>query len=145
MIKVLIFLHLLSLVISYGSVIFVDFYGLFWVLGKKTKTQMIEVSKTAQILIWTGLIGLIVSGKFLHPNFTKPLTQVKMLLVLIIICNGVNLHFIQKAMKSEKLETFWQLPKKLIAWSIVSITLSQLAWLGAVIIGFINTSSHFVK
>lgn len=145
MYKALLFIHLFSLVIAYGSVIFVDFYGLFWVLGKKTKTQMLEVSKTAQILIWIGLAGLILSGKFLHPNFTKPLTQLKMLLVLIIICNGVNLHFVQKATKSKKLENFWQLPKKLIAWSIVSISLSQLAWLGACIIGFVNTSSHLVK
>lgn len=145
MYKALLFIHLFSLVIAYGSVIFVDFYGLFWVLGKKTKTQMLEVSKTAQILIWIGLAGLLLSGKFLHPNFTKPLTQLKMLLVLIIICNGVNLHFVQKATKSKKLENFWQLPKKLIAWSIVSISLSQLAWLGACIIGFINTSSHLVK
>ncbi len=145
MYKVVLFVHLFSLIVAYGSVLFVDFYGLFWVLGKKTKTQMIEVGKTAQILIWSGLAGLILSGKFLHPNFTKPLTQLKMLLVLIIICNGVNLHFVQKAMKSEKLENFWQLPKKLIVWSITSITLSQLAWLGACIIGFINTSSHLVK
>lgn len=145
MYKFVLFVHVFSLIVAYGSVLFVDFYGLFWVLGKKTKTQMLEVSKAAQILIWSGLIGLILSGKFLHPNFTKPLTQLKMLLVLIIICNGINLHFVQKAMKSEKLENFWQLPKKLIVWSIVSITLSQLAWLGACIIGFINTSSHLVK
>ncbi|MFO0862995.1 MAG: hypothetical protein U0516_04750 [Candidatus Saccharibacteria bacterium] len=145
MYKFVLFVHVFSLIVAYGSVLFVDFYGLFWVLGKKTKTQMLEVSKAAQILIWSGLVGLILSGKFLHPNFTKPLTQLKMLLVLIIICNGINLHFVQKAMKSEKLENFWQLPKKLIVWSIVSITLSQLAWLGACIIGFINTSSHLVK
>ncbi len=145
MYKFVLFVHVFSLIVAYGSVLFVDFYGLFWVLGKKTKTQMLEVSKAAQILIWSGLVGLILSGKFLHPNFTKPLTQLKMLLVLIIICNGINLHFVQKAMKSEKLENFWQLPKKLIVWSIVSITLSQLAWLGVCIIGFINTSSHLVK
>ncbi len=145
MYKFVLFVHVFSLIVAYGSVLFVDFYGLFWVLGKKTKAQMLEVSKAAQILIWSGLVGLILSGKFLHPNFTKPLTQLKMLLVLIIICNGINLHFVQKAMKSEKLENFWQLPKKLIVWSIVSITLSQLAWLGACIIGFINTSSHLVK
>ncbi len=145
MYKIVLFIHLFSLIIAYGSVLFVDFYGLFWVLGKKTKAQMLEVSKTAQILIWSGLVGLILSGKFLHPNFTKPLTQLKMLLVLIIICNGLNLHFVQKAIKPEKVEQFRQLPKKLIVWSIVSISLSQLAWLGAVIIGFINTSSHLVK
>ncbi len=145
MYKTLLFIHLFSLIVAYGSVLFVDFYGLFWVLGTKTKTQMIEVSKTAQILIWSGLVGLILSGKFLHPNFTKPLTQIKMLLVLIIICNGINLHFVQKAMKSEKIEHFRQLPKKLIIWSVISISLSQLAWLGALVIGFINTSSHLVK
>ncbi len=141
----MLFVHLLSLVIAYGSVMFVDFYGLLWALNKKTKTKMIEVSTTAQVLIWSGLAGLLVSGKFLLPNMSKPLTQLKMFLVLIIICNGVNLHLVQKAMQSEKLEQFWQLPKKLIFWSIVSITLSQLAWLGACIIGFINTSSHLVK
>ena len=145
MYKGMLFVHLLSLVIAYGSVMFVDFYGLLWALNKKTKTKMIEVSTTAQVLIWSGLAGLLVSGKFLLPNMSKPLTQLKMFLVLIIICNGVNLHLVQKAMQSEKLEQFWQLPKKLIFWSIVSITLSQLAWLGACIIGFINTSSHLVK
>ncbi len=145
MTKVIIFLHLIFLVLAYGSVLFVDFFGLLWALDKRTKDQMVIIGSTAQILIWTGLTGLIVSGVFLRPNFSKPLTQLKMLLVLIIICNGLNLHFVQKAMKSEKLESFWQLPKKLIVWSTVSITVSQLAWLGAMIIGFINTSSHFVK
>ena len=143
--KVVLFIHLFSLIVAYGSVLFVDFYGLLWVMGKKTKSQMLQVSRTAQILIWSGLAGLIVSGILLHPNLHKPLTQLKMLFVLIIICNGLNLHFVQKAMKSEKVEAYWQLPKKLIIWSAASITLSQLAWLGATIIGFINATSHIVK
>lgn len=140
--KIILFVHLLSVVVAYGSVIFVDFFGLFWALGKKTKNEMLQVSGVAQILIWSGLVGLIVSGVLLHPHLNKPLTQLKMFLVLVIICNGVNLHFVQKALKNNTIEKYWQLPKKLIAWSMVSISLSQLAWLGAVIIGFINTSSR---
>jgi hypothetical protein len=65
-----------------------------------------------------------------------------MVLVLIIFINGINLHFVARAMTAEKIETFWQLPAKLKLWSAISIALSQLAWLGAMIIGFINATSH---
>lgn len=140
--KLVLFVHLFSLTLAYGSVLVVDWAGLWYVLGQKPKDDLLKLSRTAQPLIWIGLTGLIASGVFLHPHMNKPLTQLKMLLVLIILCNGINLHFVQRAMSSDQVESFWQLSGKLKLWSVVSITLSQVTWLGAMIIGFINTSSH---
>ncbi len=140
--KVVLFLHLLSLVLGYGAVLLVDWAGLWYVLRHKTKQDLLKLTSMAQPIIWLGLSGLIITGVLLRPNLAKPLTQLKLLLVAIIVMNGVNLHFVQRAMRSETIQTFWQLPKRLIVWSVVSISLSQLAWLGAMVIGFINTSSH---
>lgn len=140
--KLVLFVHLLSLVVAYGAVMVVDWAGLWFVAKKRSKEDLLRLTSITQPLIWLGLAGLIVSGILLHPNLSKPLTQLKMLFVLIIICNGVNLHFVQRAMRAEKIETFWQLPRKLIIWSVASISLSQIAWLGAIIIGFINATAH---
>lgn len=140
--KVWLFIHLFSLVLAYGSVLVVDWAGLWFVLKQRSKEDLLKLTGTTQPLIWLGLLGLVVSGVFLHPNLHKPLTLFKMALVAIIFINGLNLHFVQKAMKAEKIENFWQLPGKLKLWSAASITISQLAWLGAMIIGFINATSH---
>ncbi len=64
-----------------------------------------------------------------------------MVLVLIILVNGVNLHYVQREMIEEKIESFWELPAKLKIWSTISIILSQLAWIGATAIGFVITAS----
>ena len=140
--KIVLFVHLLSLVVAYGAVMVVDWAGLWFVLRKRSKEDLLKLTDITQPLIWLGLVGLVVSGILLHPNLSKPLTQLKMFLVFIIFINGLNLHFVQKAMRTEGVETFWQLPRKLIVWSVVSISVSQLAWLGAMIIGFINANSH---
>ncbi|MBA3679222.1 hypothetical protein H0W80_03490 [Candidatus Saccharibacteria bacterium] len=116
---------------------FVDFYGLLWAFGKKTKSQMIDVSGVAQKLIWAGLAGLILTGIVLRPDITNPLVRIKMLFVLIIIYNGLNLHYVRKAMMQQKVQKFSGLSKKLAIWSLLSITLSQVAWLGAMILGLI--------
>ncbi|MEI6716526.1 MAG: hypothetical protein WCK87_02255, partial [Candidatus Saccharibacteria bacterium] len=62
MYKTFLFIHLISLIVAYGTIVFVDFYGLFWALGKRTNEQVMQVSSPAQILIWSGLTGLVVSG-----------------------------------------------------------------------------------
>lgn len=141
--KIVLFIHLFALVLAYGAVLLVDWAGLWFVVGQKPKEDLLKLSRTVQPIIWLGLIGLIVSGVLLHPHLNKLFTQLKMVLVLIILCNGINLHFVQRAMSSEKVESFWQLPSKLKLWSAISIILSQLAWLGAMIIGFVNTASRF--
>lgn len=135
--KVIVFLHLLSLVVAYGSVLFVDFYGLLWALGKRTKNQMLDVSGVAQKLIWAGVAGLILTGIVLHPDMTNPLVRIKMLFVLIILCNGLNLHYVRKAMMQQKVQKFSELSQKLALWSLLSIILSQVAWLGAMVLGLI--------
>jgi hypothetical protein len=141
MYKTFLFIHLISLIVAYGTIVFVDFYGFFWALGKRTNEQVMQVSSPAQILIWSGLTGLVITGIALGPNLSRPLTQLKMVLVVIIFINGINLHFVQKALKQNKGVSFQKLNKKLLFWSVASLTLSQLAWLGAIIAGFIITNS----
>ena len=56
------FVHIVSLIVGFGSVIVVDFFGLLWIFKKKTLKEVTEVAHVTQFLIWLGWGGLVISG-----------------------------------------------------------------------------------
>jgi|GEM_PF-1867342 len=139
--KTILFIHLVSLIVAYGTIMFVDFYGLFWAFGKRTNEQVMQISGPAQVLVWGGLLGLVTTGIIMRPDLSRPLTIFKMAAVFIIVVNGFNLDLVQRKLKESKGLDFWKLPKKIIFWSVTSLVLSQLAWMSATIAGFIIANS----
>lgn len=135
-------LHLVSVILGFGAVLSVDFIGLKWMLGKKKLADVIAISSNAQPLIWLGYAGLITSGLFLHPDLGKTRVVIKMIAVVLAGLNGVNLHFVQKRSKELASKTIKNVPFKFLVWSTVSISLSQLFWWTAIIVGFLSASQH---
>lgn len=131
--------HILVLAIAYGSVVIVDVIGLFWLLGRIGRERMLALSKWAQPVIWSGLITMMISGALLGPDLTKPLTKVKMVLVILLALNGLNLDSLRKRTKQLSGQSFWDTPNNYKAWSIFSIALSQALWISIVIVAVVNS------
>jgi hypothetical protein len=134
---ILLFIHLASLVVGFGSVVVVDTYGLLWMLKKKKMTEVTIVADTCQRLIWTGLTGLILSGSGLlyMKGFIDNLTWIKLFFVAMLAINGVFLHKINKQLKVVGNNP---MPPYLFFRIGLSSTISQLGWWGAVTIGFVH-------
>ena len=83
--------HVIALVLSFGAILIVDWVGLLWLLGKRDLHDTRRLEAAAQPLIWGGLAVLLVSGALIKPDITSPVTQVKLLCVLVLMLNGVSL------------------------------------------------------
>lgn len=136
------FIHLVSVIVGFGAVIVIDTVGLLWIIKSYSTKTMRSTANICQPLIWLGFTGLVCSGLFLGPNISSSLTQTKLVLVLFIGLNGINLHYLRQKLDSFGDKAFFKMPVSFQLWSFVSISLSQLAWWGAIIIGFINATSH---
>lgn len=132
-------LHLGALALAYGSVVIVDIIGLFWLLGEIGRERMLAITKWAQPIIWTGLIGMMISGAMLGPDLTKPLTRVKMTLIVLLAINGLNLDYLRKRTMQLSGQSFWDTPNSYRAWSIFSIALSQALWISIIVVAALNS------
>ncbi|MFC9292850.1 hypothetical protein ACFTWH_29965 [Streptomyces sp. NPDC057011] len=132
------FLHLACLVVGFGAVLAIDYYGLLWLSGRKALSEVVGFTAPLHVPVWAGLAGLIASGAFLHPDLSSPLTCVKLCLVLALALNGV-----QAGVLHRRLAALDGRPatRSLLAWGAASATVSQVAWWGAVAIGFLNSRS----
>jgi hypothetical protein len=77
----------------------------------------------------------------LHPNLGRPLTWVKLTLVLVVALSGLyanalhhRLHRLPPTARTISLGT-------LVRLAAVAL-ISQIAWWGATLIGFLTTTSH---
>jgi len=103
---------------------------------------VLNVSQVAQKLIWVSVVLLVVSGSILLPDEISTRTRMKLVAVVILIINGVLLDRLHKATELATQNKFFDLPRALQVRSIVLISISQLTWWTAIIIGFLNSSSH---
>ncbi len=131
--------HLVCLATAYGSVLVVDTVGLVWLLGRVGRERMLKVTAWAQPVIWTGLVGMMISGAMLGPDLAKPLTKIKMVLVILLALNGLNLDALRKRTKQLSGQSFWDTPNSYRAWSVVSIALSQALWLSIILVAVLNS------
>lgn len=138
--RIALFAHLISLVVGFGAVLVVDFCGLLWVLNRKSTRDVLTLTAVAQPLIWLGFLGLIISGLFLHPNLASPWTRLKLGAVVVTGLNGVYLHYLRAQTKALGNVAFADTPIKYKLMSFAGISLSQLGWWTAIIIGFLTAT-----
>ena len=131
------FLHLASLVFGFGAVLAVDWVALLWVAGRRRLGDVLRAADNVHIPIWFGYAGLLVTGALLRPDLTSGLTWAKMLLVLAVGWNGVAAMVLHT-----RLAAAGGSPptRPLLVWSAASAAISQVAWWGATVIGFLNAT-----
>jgi hypothetical protein len=135
-------LHVLSLVVSFGAVLVIDWHGLLWLVGRRGLTESTRLAAGAGPLIWFGLSGLIVSGALLHPDLSSPSTVTKLVLVLAVAWNGAAMSELRRRLAQlPPYVTPGGLPRRDWRLMMGATVLSQTGWWGAILIGFANVST----
>ena len=135
-------LHVLSLVVSFGAVLVIDWHGLLWLAGRRGLTESTRLAAGAGPLIWGGLAGLMATGAFLHPDLSSPLTVTKLGLVLAVAWNGAAMSALRRRMA--QLPAYVKpadLPRRDWRLMMTATVISQVGWWGAILIGFVNSST----
>jgi hypothetical protein len=135
-------LHVMSLVVSFGAVLLVDWHGVLWLAGRRALTESTRLAAAASPIIWAGLGGLFVTGTLLRPDIGSPLTLVKLALVLAVCVNGavmapVRLKLTELSADASPVDV----PEREWRRMMLATTVSQIGWWGAVVIGFVNSST----
>jgi hypothetical protein len=134
---VALFAHLSSLLLGFGAVLLVDWFGLLWLLRRRTLGDVLRTAKGAHVPTWLGFTGLLVSGALLAPA-ASPLTSIKLMAVLAVGLNGV---FAGRLLTRLSRYQDRELPMSLLIRAGLATTLSQGAWWTAVVIGYLNSRS----
>lgn len=128
---VALFVHLGCLVLGFGAVLTVDWVALQWARGHRTLVDVLHAADQVHLPIWLGYAGLVLSGVLLAPDLTSPVTQLKLLLVVIIGWNGLAASLLRHRLRDR--------PRGLVlAASLLCASISQGSWWGAAVIGFVN-------
>lgn len=135
---ILLFVHLSSLILGFGSVLVTDLYGLLWTWDRVRFTQLIRVSGVTEKFVWAGWIGMVVAGVplLVLKGEIDHLMMIKLFFVVLIGINGLALHKLHS-----KVEGFSQgedVPNIFMFRLILSLFVSQLGWWGALLIGFLH-------
>ncbi|MCC7543653.1 hypothetical protein IT415_02995 [bacterium] len=139
--NIILFTHLIGFAIGFGSVLLVDTVGLLWVFRKVKVSQLGWLTGIAQKLIWASVVIQVISGSILlDPEYVTIRTKIKLAAVLILVINGVVFDRIRKQMLAYKQDDFWKMPRPFQLLSVAAISLSQLCWWTATVIGFIASS-----
>jgi len=131
---VALFVHLISLVVGFGSVLAVDWYGLLSLSHRVTVGDVLLTAERMTPLIWIGLAGLTTSGVFLKPDLNSWLVVVKLFCVI-----GVGIVGVLALATSRLMERQMPTPaRSLIHRGMVLAGASQSFWWTAVVIGFVT-------
>lgn len=129
------FVHLAALVVGFGAVLAVDWVALLWLLGRRSLDELMTVAVAAQLPIWLGLVGLVLSGALCRPDLSSGLTWIKLGLVLLVTLNGLHVYAIGERLLGL---SGGAVPASLLRRAGSAAALSQVGWWGAMIIGFVN-------
>lgn len=133
--------HILALVLSFGTILVVDWLGLLWLLGKVHMHESGKLEAAAKPLIWGGLALLLASGALIDPDLTNPFTAVKLGAVLILMLNGLSIAPAMHQLLALPPETrFGELGRNLRLRLMIALSVSQACWWTAVLIGLINST-----
>src|SRR5215203_831704 len=134
---VALFVHLISLVVGFGSVLAVDWYGLLSVSRRVTIGDVLLTAERMTPLIWIGLAGLTVRGVVLKPDLSSWLIVVKLSCVL-----GVGIVGVLALSTSRLMERQMPTPaRSVVRRGMVLAVASQTFWWTAVIIGFMTNQA----
>jgi transposase-like protein len=135
-------LHIVSLVVSFGAVLVIDWHGLLWLSGRRGLAESTRLAAATGPLIWLGLGGLIASGALLHPNLSSPLTVTKLVLVLAVAWNGAAMsEFRRRLAQLPRYAKPGDLPRRDWRLLLGATVISQIGWWGATLIGFMSSST----
>lgn len=134
-----VFLHVVSLTFGFGSVLALDVCGLAALVRRRGFT-LADAVRTAAIvdpLIWSGYLGLVLSGLLLRPDLHSGPMWVKLGAALAAGLNGINAHGVMTAMSFVPRTTrLADLPRPFAARAVTATAISQCAWWTAIVIGF---------
>ncbi len=129
------FAHLAALVLGFGAVLSLDWFGLMWMLGRQDLLTLVRVAQVAHTPIWLGLAGLMLSGMLLSPDTSAAPTVLKLVAVLAVAINGLAAARVQRRLLS--LDGAAP-PRPLLAAAVLVATVSQVGWWTATLVGFVN-------
>ncbi|MDQ0620162.1 hypothetical protein [Arthrobacter globiformis] len=133
--------HILALVLSFGTILVVDWLGLLWLLGKVQMHESGKLEAAAKPLIWGGLALLLTSGALIDPDLTNPVTVIKLGCVLVLMLNGLSIAPAMHQLLALPAHTrFGELGRRLRLRLMVALSISQACWWTAVLIGLINST-----
>jgi len=131
--------HILAMVVSFGAILLVDWHGFLWLLGRRELAETIRLDGVATPLIWGGLAGLLASGAFLDPHLSSVMTDIKLAAVLVLTLNGILLiPLMRRLARLSPTASFRDLTVGQRFHMLSCLTVSQLCWWTAIVIGFIN-------
>lgn len=129
------FLHLACLVLGFGSVLTVDWVATAWALRWRSFDDVLSAAGHAHAPIWAGYAGLVVSGALLEPDLHSPSTLVKLVLVLVIGCNGAVATSLQDRLAATS--PAGPTGRLMLLSGLVAVV-SQTCWWSATAIGFVT-------
>lgn len=129
--------HLVALLVGFGAVLTVEWFGLLWLLGRRPLAAVVQTANGAHLLIWLGLAGLALTGVVLAPPQLSPLTLVKLAAVLVVGLNGIQVPRVQRRL----VECGPVVPRPLLLRAGLTALVSQVGWWTATVIGFLNSQS----
>ncbi|MFC9350410.1 hypothetical protein [Arthrobacter sp. NPDC057013] len=133
--------HILALVLSFGTILVVDWLGLLWLLGKVQMHESGRLEAAAKPLIWGGLALLLVSGSLIDPDLTNPVTVIKLACVLALMLNGLSIApAMHQLLALPACTRFGELGRRLRLRLMVALSISQACWWTAVLIGLVNST-----
>ncbi|MBO1266699.1 hypothetical protein J1902_01660 [Arthrobacter sp. PO-11] len=134
-------IHIMSLVLSFGAILLLDWVGFLWLTGRRRLHETSRLESAAGPLIWGGMAGLLASGALVHPDITSPITQLKLGAILALLLNGILLiPFMRRLHAMPQGTRFADLPRRIHVRLIACLTISQVSWWTAIVIGFINSA-----
>jgi len=135
---IFLFIHLSCLILGFGSVLVTDLYGLVWIRDRVRFTQLVSVSAITEKFIWAGWIGMVAAGipLIIFKGEVDNLMIIKLFFVLLIGLNGILLHSLHK--KVEGYSKGEHVPNLFMFRLMLSLSVSQIGWWGAVLIGFLH-------
>jgi hypothetical protein len=137
------FLHLGALIVGFGAVLVVDLHGVLWLIGQRRLGDLVKLSAALHPAIWGGLLVLVGSGLLLGPNLALPRTQIKLILVLVAALNGMWADHLSARLRAQPAGlTAAEVDQRLLLKVMGAGAISQTAWWGATLIGFLATTSH---
>ena len=122
------FVHLGSVLLGFGAVLLVDWFGVLWLAGRRSLADVLRTAAGAHVPTWLGFAGLLASGVFLGPP-----AGIKMVAVLVVGLNGVHAGTLLPLLSRPGPP-----PARLLVRSVAATTISQLAWWTAVVAGFLT-------
>ncbi|AUG81921.1 hypothetical protein CFP65_7335 [Kitasatospora sp. MMS16-BH015] len=132
--------HLLSLAVGFGAVLAVDGMGLAVLAGRARLATLLAFSARAEWLIWSGFLGLAVSGTALRPDFGDRWTAVNLTAALVAALNGVFAHRLRTTLPATTAASTWRdLPASYLWRASAAAVVSQVAWWTSILIGTLTS------